>query len=186
MLSNIRLCLRATAQCVLLFQYWQQMPTIFEFYVVTRSYSSHLFLCTFALSWTIDLWRSGQLKLRPKECYVKRKVICHQLHVLRIHIIGGHWPLTSNTVYPQYCMAINSSVHSVVHTSSLSAWWRLEYSVETSAKLLSQLKLVTDNPSFMQESTKKLPKEYYVFNNMYTDQAAMHSSYTPRVLHTQW
>ena len=30
-------------------------------------------------------------------------------------------------------------------TLSLSPWWRLEHSVETSAKLFSELKLVTDN-----------------------------------------
>ena len=39
-------------------------------------------------------------------------------------------------------MAINRSVFALF---SLSPWWRLEHSVEMTAKLFSELKLVTDN-----------------------------------------
>ena len=72
------------------------MPTGFEFYVVTRSYSSRLFLFTFAFGYKGCYYHRQYtygdqvMKLQPKEYYVKRKVICYQVHVLRIHIIGGH------------------------------------------------------------------------------------------------
>ena len=67
---------------------------------------------------------------------------------------GRSNPLTSNDVYPQSeCMAINSNVVShFFHFRPDND----EHSVETSAKLFSELKLVTDNLSlFMQQPTEK-------------------------------
>ena len=38
----------AHAQCVLLFLVLAEIPLVVEFHIVTRSYSSHLFLCALA------------------------------------------------------------------------------------------------------------------------------------------
>ena len=63
MLSNNGLCIRAAAQYVLLFLVWFNNSDPFQIYGVTRSYSSHLFLCalavgcpfSFSLAWSITV-----------------------------------------------------------------------------------------------------------------------------------
>ena len=73
-----------------------------------------------------------------------------------------HWPLTSNDVYPQWCMAINRSVCS--HFLNFALVMTEAFSRNVS-KLFSKLKLETDNlpqSSFMQEPTEKQLKHPYL------------------------